>query len=707
MDPLFEQLKHRNQGNKEALMQAMETIRSMADPASIHKDGSDTETFLCNDLDQLEERLGQQGIYSHAVALKGKWWLHCADTMIGFKADTDTVVILRPYHGGYTFTDPDTGKSHRLTYFSSKASRLINPVAYRFIQPLPSRPLTWGDILVYAFKYVSNFELTACLLACVAVVLLTMLTPYVTKVLFNDVIPYGHSSQILPMAGILLGASVSLVLTTITRSLLSVRIKDRLEIVMQSALMQRAINLPITFVKQYSPGDISERVLCLSDFSASLTGAVVSNLVNAVFSIALLWQFFIYGGQLFWVGLLGLVILVGSNLLSLYYFNKQFGVVIKHTPKFLGFTYSVYSGIQKIKTNGAEIRVFSKWTELLETADLYKTVPGNRNMLYTTEFIFFAKCVPIVLIFIGAWNVGIGLSDYIAFLSAFSLAVAAINPIRDSLRIIGASLPRVKLAEPILKASPEFEPGRVSVTNITGSIDVQGLRFRYDEHSPYLMDGLSLTIYPGEYVALVGPSGCGKSTLLRLLLGFETPEMGTIYFDHYNINEINKSSLRRNCVSTCLQDGKLVKGSIMDNIRLTSPFATEEDVWEAARIAALDDDIRKMPLGMDTQITEDGRGVSGGQQQRILIARSVISKPRILLLDEATSALDNISQKIVTDNLQRMGCTRITIAHRLSTIMQCDRIIVINNGKVVQQGKYEELINQPGLFAEICKRQIA
>lgn len=707
MDPLFEQLKRRNQGNKEALIRAMEIIRGMADPDSINKDKSDTESFFSSDIDQLEQQLGQQGIYSQAVSLKGKWWLHCADTMIGFMADSDAVVVLKPHEGGYAFTDPDTGKHYRLSYFRTKASKRISPIAYRFVEPLPARPLTWSDIFTYAFKYISRFELTACFLACVAVVLLTMLTPYVTKILFNEVIPYGDSSQILPMAGILLGASVSLVLTIMTRSLLSVRIKDRLEIVLQSALMQRAINLPIAFTKQYSPGDISERVLCLSDFSARMTGEIVSNLVNAVFSVALLWQFFVYGGQLFWVGLLGLVILIGSNLLALHYFNKQFGAVVKHNPKFLGFTYSVYSGIQKIKTNGAEINAFCKWTELMEKQDLYKIFPGSRKLMYSADSVEFVKSIPIVLIFVGAWNVGIGLSDYIAFLSAFSLAVAAINPIRESLRVLGSSLPRVRLADPILKASPEFEPGRLIVTDVSGSVDIEGLRFRYDEHSPYLMDGLSLTINPGEYVALVGPSGCGKSTLLRLLLGFETPEMGSIYFDQYNINEINKSSLRRNCVSTCQQDGKLVKGSIMDNIRLTSPFATEEEVWEAARIAALDEDIRKMPQGMDTQITEDGRGVSGGQQQRILIARSVIGKPRILLLDEATSALDNISQKIVTDNLQKMGCTRITIAHRISTIMHCDRIIVIDNGKVVQQGKYEELINQPGLFAEICKRQVA
>jgi len=206
-------------------------------------------------------------------------------------------------------------------------------------------------------------------------------------------------------------------------------------------------------------------------------------------------------------------------------------------------------------------------------------------------------------------------------------------------------------------------------------------------------------------LALVGPSGCGKSTLVRLMLGFEKAESGSIFYDEHNLDDINKPSLRRFCISICLQDGQLVEGTIRDNILFGNDSFTDEEVWEAAKNAALDKDIQAMPRGMDTPISADGQGVSGGQRQRILIARALIRKPRIFLLDEATSALDNISQHIIAENLARMKCTRITIAHRMSTIRECNRIIVLDGGKVAEDGNYEELLAKGGLFSDIIKRQ--
>jgi ABC-type bacteriocin/lantibiotic exporter with double-glycine peptidase domain len=206
-------------------------------------------------------------------------------------------------------------------------------------------------------------------------------------------------------------------------------------------------------------------------------------------------------------------------------------------------------------------------------------------------------------------------------------------------------------------------------------------------------------------VGIAGKSGCGKSTLMRLLLVFEKPQKGAIYYDHYDLAKIDKTSLRRR-IGCCLQNGRLFTGDLFHNITITAPWATHDDAWEALRMACLEEDVRKMPMGLHTIVTEGGGGFSGGQKQRILIARALISKPNIIFFDEATSALDNISQKAVSDNLDQLKCTRVVIAHRLSTIRHCDRIIVIDKGRIAEEGTFEELMENKGLFSEMAQRQL-
>jgi ABC-type bacteriocin/lantibiotic exporter with double-glycine peptidase domain len=276
-------------------------------------------------------------------------------------------------------------------------------------------------------------------------------------------------------------------------------------------------------------------------------------------------------------------------------------------------------------------------------------------------------------------------------LSGIALSAAQIQPI-------------LEMAEPFLKIEPETAENKEIVTHISGSIDLDHVSFRYDESGPYILNDLSLSIRPGEYVAVVGRTGCGKSTLVRLLLGFEKPEKGAVCYDRKSLTKLDLPSLRKK-IGTVMQDAGLFQGDIFSNIVITAPELTLADAWEAAEKAGIADDIRAMPMGMNTMVSEGQGGISGGQRQRLMIARAIAPKPKLLIFDEATSALDNRTQKQVSEALDKMGCTRIVIAHRLSTIRHCDRILVLEGGSIVEDGRYDELIEKGGFFAELVERQ--
>ena len=299
---------------------------------------------------------------------------------------------------------------------------------------------------------------------------------------------------------------------------------------------------------------------------------------------------------------------------------------------------------------------------------------------------------------------GVSVADYYAFNTAYGIVSGAFVALADIALTAANIKPVLDLSKPILQSVPEVSEGKQVITRLSGGIELNNVSFRYNENMPNVVDDLSLKIRPGQYVAIVGSTGCGKSTLMRLMLGFETPQKCAIYYDGKDIAGIDLKSLRRR-IGTVMQNGKLFQGDIFSNITISAPWLTLDDAWEAAELSGIADDIRRMPMGMNTLISEGGGGVSGGQRQRLMIARAIAPKPKILMFDEATSALDNITQKTVSESLDRLKCTRIVIAHRLSTIKQCDRIIYLENGKIVEDGSYNELIEKNGKFAELVARQ--
>ena len=265
--------------------------------------------------------------------------------------------------------------------------------------------------------------------------------------------------------------------------------------------------------------------------------------------------------------------------------------------------------------------------------------------------------------------------------------------------------PTLELIAPLLTAVPESAGSKRQVTSLAGEIELKNITFRYHPDSPIILDNISLKIEPGQYVGIVGETGCGKSTLLRLLMGFETPEVGAVYYDGVNIDTVDIRSLRSQ-IGVVTQDGRLFSGSIYSNIVISAPGLSEDEAWEAAETAGIARDIEAMPMGMNTRISEGDSNISGGQKQRLMIARALAPKPSVIMLDEATSALDNITQKQVSEAIGRLNTTRIVIAHRLSTIRDCDRILMLEGGRIVEDGTFDGLIEKDGAFAGLLKRQM-
>ena len=383
----------------------------------------------------------------------------------------------------------------------------------------------------------------------------------------------------------------------------------------------------------------------------------------------------------------------------------QSGVTKKQTmldSKEQGISYSLISGISKIKLVGGEARAFAKWG---------RVYAEKAKLMYNPPLILrLGTAVHVLITVLGsAWiyhtaaRSGMQAADFYAFAAAYGMITAAETAFLSSVGRIARIRPKLKNIQTFFKEEPEASADKQTVTRLSGGIELNNVMFKYND-SKMIFNNLSLKIRPGEYVAVAGKTGCGKSTLVRLLLGLETPQKGGIYYDGKDISKLELKSLRRK-IGIVLQDGKLFSGSIFSNIAISAPNITLDDAWAAAEGAGIAEDIKNMPMGMSTILTEGGGNLSGGQRQRILIARAIAAKPRIIIFDEATSALDNITQKTVSETLDNLKCTRIIVAHRLSTIKKCGRIIVLDGGKIAEDGSYDRLLEQDGLFAELVRRQ--
>ena len=674
-------------------------LETLGVPGPIELD--EEETFF-----SLEEQIGQKlaplGIMHRAVELTGRWWRSSVGPLLGKNRQGQYVALLPKRFGrGYTYVDA-TGK--QVSVNRQRMSEELSKEAICFFPALPQRSVKLADLLLFMAGAFHWNDLLSLLLISLLIAGIGMLGPFANKMLFDSVIPNGTKQDLLPIASLLIGTAISGLLFGLIRSWTLQRLKFLVSVRVEPAVMVRTFLLKAKFFMKYSSGELHERIMSISRLCDLANDMLVSSALTALFSFVYLFQMMHYASALL---LPSLAVIGGQFVLTLALFwfqQRQEARIVKSSAKLSSLLFDLLSGVQKIKTSGSEKRAFTRWMQ---------TYKENARLTYNPPLPLKLSAAVMGLLNLGGMAViyfmavknKVSPSDFIAFNTSYGLVSGAFSALIGIVPQIGQMRPLLRQAEPIMEAEPESMENAKQVTHLSGAIDVNHLSFRYDEETPWVLNDLSLHIHPGEYVGVVGRSGCGKSTLLRLLLGFETPQFGNILYDDYELSEVDKSSLRRQ-IGTCLQSGSLFPGDVFSNITITAPWSSKEEAWEAARLAGIADDIKALPMGMNTLISEGGGGFSGGQKQRLLIARALVNRPAILFFDEATSALDNVSQKQVSENLDRMGCTRVIIAHRLSTIRHCDRIIVLDKGVIVEEGTFDELREKGGLFADLMKRQM-
>ena len=656
------------------------------------------------------------GIRARMVTLRMRdmWWNQDNGPMLCFSSKEHKPLALLPGgRSGYRLIDPSSSDTVEL---SPAVADGIAEQAWMFYSPFPEKPLQGQEILKFGM-FGCREDVIRLILLGIAASLFGLLTPVLTGILFGTVIPQSNRGQLLQLALILMASVISVAGFDLAKQIAAMRMQNRIDMRIQSGLIDRLLNLPSNFFRNYSSGDLAVRVMGATQIREILSSSAVSVLLGMMFSLLSVALLFYYSWKLALVALFMTVIMVGLTILISFRQLKLNRDALTVQGKISGMLGNWLGGIAKIRVTGTEKTAFSKWAALfINERGLMFDAGKLQNTLsvVTTSF----PVVAMAVIFFFAINImqsdklstdplitKLTPASFITFTSAYTTFQATLL---QMVMTVIASLNVVPLYEslkPVLETMPEADETKKYPTKLSGDIVLQNVNFSYSSDAPQILFDINLSVSPGEFVALVGGSGSGKSTLLRLLLGFEKADSGTVYYDGEDLASLNVQAVRRQ-IGVVMQNGQLLPGFIIQNI-IGSSILTVDDAWEAAKMAGFDEDIRQMPMGMYTVISEGSGTLSGGQRQRLLIASALVRKPGIIFFDEATSALDNRTQEVVSKSLEQLQSTRIVIAHRLSTIRKADRIYCLDKGRIVQSGSYEELMAQEGFFKELASRQIA
>ena len=646
--------------------------------------------------DQLDRAQSEYNIRLQRIELDDDWYNSAVMPMLVEKPDGDYIAVVPDAGGLYRYI----GKNSVLTINEAAAKKLTKR-AICFYKGMDKGKISVRDFMGFLGKTGTYRDYLIILGACSAAVAAGLFMPWVNSYIFRHIIPSGNMDFFAPSALIL-----SAILTITAMRLLQAMIMNnsllRINASLQSAVFSRLMSIKPGFFKHFKSGELSKLVMELADLSRILSAQSIIAIISMILSLVYLVQIHSYAPEMFgFVIIISMVlalITVADSIISAKAIRRRNLCVSEMS----GFCYEMLSGIEQIKLGGAEHRIMRRWSEK------YLNVARNNAhpliIRYMPVYRFAITIVSTAVIFI--LGVGLSSSDYIAFSVAYAAYITAISTSTPVVYSAAALYSLYKIAEPMLSAECEdYSSGKNRPDKIEGRISFSNVSFAYSENLPKVIDELSIEIEAGECVGIVGSSGCGKSTLIRLMLGFETPSRGNVYIDGRDLREIDLNYYRSR-IGTVLQNAGLFSGDIYSNIAISKPDAGPDEVKRAVELAGLSKDMEDLPMGLHTMITDaDNGAMSGGQLQRIMIARAILGQPSILIFDEATSALDNVTQKKIMEAVNGLGCTRIIVAHRLSTIEHCDKIIVMDKGRIADEGTFDELFERNELFRSLTERQ--
>jgi NHLM bacteriocin system ABC transporter ATP-binding protein len=642
-------------------------------------------------------------VRTRPVRLDGRWWRENTGPLVGHRAATGVRVALLWRRGGYEAVNPLSGSRIRVTADNAEefAERAV-----MFYRPLPDKPLSPMRLLRFSLRG-TRADLRNLILSGLVTVGLGALVPIATGQVLGTYVPDAETGLIVQFSLAIIVTSVVSAAFMLLQSLTILRMEGRIEATLQPAVWDRLLRLPTAFFAERSTGELASAAMGVSAIRRVLTGvgpvAVQSVTVGAMNLVLLL----LYSVPLALAAVAMLVVIAAVFLAMGLWQVRWQRRLVELSNKLNNQAFQTLRGLPKLRVAAAESFAYAAWArEFARSRELQQRTGRIKNLTAVLNAVYLPLCSLIMFMLLaGPARGSLSASAFLTFSTAVTMLLTSVTQLTGALVSAVAALPMYEQIKPVLDEAPEVRGAATQPGALSGGIEARKLSFRYTDDGPLVLDDVSLEVRPGEFVAIVGPSGCGKSTLLRLLIGFDKPSAGSVLYDGQDLSALDQAAVRRQC-GVVLQNAQPFTGSILDCICGAETF-TQDEAWAAAAMAGLAEDIKRMPMGLHTMIS-GGSTISGGQRQRLMIAQALIRRPRILFFDEATSALDNETQRIVIESTRTLRASRVVIAHRLSTVMDADRVIVMSEGRVVQQGRPADLLaDQGGRLHELVRRQMS